>query len=47
MKGIAELKKNEIPEILTLPTDSAIDDALLISGLKIFGVIDLKVIGES
>ena len=46
MKEIAELKENEIPEILfpqTVPTDNSSK----ISGLKISGVIDLKVVGES
>ena len=46
MKEIAELKKNEVPEILfpqTAPTDSSTE----ISGLKISGVVDLKVVGES
>ena len=46
MKEIAKLKKNEVPEILfpqTAPTNSSIE----ISGLKISGVVDLKVIGES
>ena len=46
MKEIAKLKKNEIPEILspqTAPTDSSSE----ISGLKILGVVDLKVVGES
>ena len=47
MKGIAKLKKNEIPDILTLPTATPTDDASLISGLKISGVIDLRVVGES
>ena len=46
MKEIAELKKNEVPEILfpqTAPTDSSTE----ISGLKILGVVDLRVVGES
>ena len=47
MKGITELKKNEIPEILTFPQTAPTDDASLISGLKISGVVDLKVVGKS
>ena len=47
MKGIAELKENEISEILNSPQTTPTDDASLISGLKIYGVIDLRVVGES
>ena len=46
MKEIAELKKNEVPKIhfpQTMPTDGASE----ISGLKILGVVDLRVVGES
>ena len=47
MKGIVELNENEIPEILNSPRTTPTDDASLISGLKIYGVIDLRVVGES
>ena len=47
MKGIAELKENEIPEILNSPQTTPTDDASFISGLKIYGVINLRVVGES
>ena len=46
MKEIAELKKNEVPKIhfpQTMPTDGALE----ISGLKILGVVDLRVVSES
>ena len=46
MKEIAELKKNEIPEVLS-PQTAPIDSSSKISGLKISGVADLKVVGES
>ena len=47
MKGIAELKENEIPEILNSPQTTPTDDASFISELKIYNVIDLRVVGES
>ena len=47
MKGIAKLKKNEIPEILEFPQTAPIDDASIINGQNISGVIDLRVVSES
>ena len=46
MKEIAELKKNEIPEFLS-PQTAPTNGSMEISKLKISGVVDLKVVGES
>ena len=46
MKEIAELKKNEVPEIhspQTAPTNGSSE----ISGLEISGIVYLRVVGES
>ena len=46
MKEIAELKKNEIPEFLSLQT-APTNGSMEISELKISSIVNLKVVGES